>query len=296
MPGRKVRKSAGKRHKFRLGRLHWSALPGGGHYPFGLRAAKAEVLLLVGRWTELEQMYRQDCDRARAAGMRGVQARLLMHHGELLGWRRHDKRARVLLEEAAAIFRELGDDRGLLQCRNGQAVTCIALGEYERAEALVTESEGSARRRGYRQILCWLLNSHAVLCRERGQIERAIAYIEERMTISQELGGLTEVASSHMNLAVMFSEDGRHDLALEQNRAALELGHRMGDAVLQNYALYNQAQIFRKMGRGVECLDCLRQALAISRHLGDEPMERDIQKDMSNVEKAMRKNKKIEDL
>lgn len=278
------------------GRDLWTRRPNGGHYPFGLRAAKAEVLLLVGRWAELEELYEQDYGQALKAGLRDVQARLLMEKGELEGWRNRHSQAKGLFERAAVSYRELGDAKGRLRCENGLAVVHINLKQYDKAEAIINEATARARGQGLRPALCSLLNSHAVLCRERGQSERAIAYIEERMTISQELGGLTEVASSHMNLAVMFSEDGRHDLALEQNRAALELGHRMGDAVLQNYALYNQAQIFRKMGRGVECLDCLRQALAISRHLGDEPMERDIQKDMSNVEKAMRKNKKIEDL
>lgn len=234
--------------------LPWSALPGGGYHPFGLSERKAEVLLRIGRWAELEDLYNQDLERASAAGQRKRRAHLLMLQAEMLGWRNEHRQARDRFELAASLFRELGDEKSRLSCENGLAVVYMNLKEYEKAEALIETATAEARKSDHKPALCSLLNSHAVLCRERKQPDKAIACLKERMELSQALGGMTDVASSHMNLAVIYSEQRRYDLALEQNQIALEMGQRMGDVMLQHYALYNQAQMLRKVGRVGECL------------------------------------------
>lgn len=296
MSGRDARESAPGRHRFKRGRLYWEQLPGGGHYPFGLRTEKAEVLLLVGRWGELEELYRLDMEKAVGAGQWRQEAHLTMRQAELMGWRNEYVSAEGLFERAAGLYQQLGDQAGRLRCENGLVLVHINLKQFEKAEAIIENATARARGQGHRPALCSLLNSHAVLCRERKQFDRAISYLEERMEISRELEATADVASSHLNIAVFYTEKERFDLALENNHIALELGHRMGDVVLQEYALYNQAHLYRKMGRGVECLDCLRKALAKSKHLGNEQMTRDILKDISSVERAMSENRRIGDL
>ncbi len=290
------RAKAGPLQKCRAGRRCWTALPDGGHYPFQLRARKAEVLLLVGRWMELEEQYRLDLEKAEAAGLRQHQAVLLMERGELQGWRNEHGQAAASLERAARMYGELGDAPGRLRCENGLAVVSINVREYDKAEALITSSTGQARRLGLKNALCSSLNSHAVLCRERKQIGRAIAYLEERMAVSQEMGSFSDVASSHMNIAVLLTENGQYAMALRHNETALELSHKSGDIVQQEFALYNQAQILRKLGRGEECLDCLQKALAVSRHLGDEPIMQCAVNDIARVKQALVDNSRIEEL
>lgn len=250
-------------------------------------------MLLVGSWAELEDLYQQDYGQALKAGLKDIQARLLMEQGELEGWRNRHRRAGELLELADRTYRELNDAVGRFRCENGLAVVYINLGEYEKAEAIIDEATARARGQGLRPALCSLLNSHAVLCRERRESERAIAYLEERMEISREMGGVAEVASSHMNMAVLFAENGRHELALEHNRAAIELSGKIGDILMQHYALFNQAHILRHLGRLEECLEYLRRSLAMSRHLGDEPATEAILRDIANVTKKSEREKGI---
>jgi tetratricopeptide (TPR) repeat protein len=269
----------------------WSPTTGGRCYPFGLREKKAEVLLHVGRWPELEEMYRRDYDQAKAADLRGTQAWILMRHGELLGWRNHNKRAQVLLAEALDIFREQGSGEGQAQCENGLAVVCIVLKEYDRAEGLIAGAEGYARAHDHKEMLCWLLNSHAVLCRSRGLLDQAVGFLEEKLAVSRELGSVGEIASAHMNLAVLYTERDQYDLALEHNSSALALSHRTGDIVQQHYALFNQAHMLRQLGRHAECMDFLRKALLISRHLGDEQTEQQILRDIGAVNEHISKTK-----
>jgi tetratricopeptide (TPR) repeat protein len=256
-----------------------------------LRARKADVMLLVGKWVELEELYLQDFGKAVAGDLRELQARILMRHGELLGWRNQNKNAGELLGQAMSIYRELGDDEGWTQCENGLAVTCIALGEYDKAEAFITDAECRARQHDQKAHLCWLLNSHATLCKERGLFDQAISHLEEKLAISRELEAIDDVASGHMNLAVVLSEKGRHDLALEHNETALSLSHKIGDVVLQNYTAYNQARILDHLGRKAEGLVYYRIALDISRHLGDEPGEKLVLAEIARVESKNIKNR-----
>jgi tetratricopeptide (TPR) repeat protein len=240
-------------------------------------------MMLIGRWDDLEEMYRRDFEEAVAAGLKQVEARLLMEQGELLGRRNQHDRAEEHLTRAMSLYRELGDDQGWTQCESGLAVIGITMGEYDKAEALITNATNRAREHGHKAALCWLLNSHAVLCKERGQIDRAIEYLKEKMAISLELGTIDEVASSHMNIAVLYTERGQYDLAFEHNETALALCSKTGDIVLQNYTLYNQAQMLRKMKRNAECLEYFQKALDISRHLGDEPTVKLILDEIANA-------------
>lgn len=265
----------------------WSVLPDGGFHPFGLRAAKAEVLLLVGRWAELEELYEQDYGQALKAGLKEVQARLLMEQGELEEWRNRHRRAGELLELAGRTYRELDDVGGRFRCENGLAVVYINLGEYEKAEELIDSSTAQARQLGLWDALCSFLNSHAVLCKVRKQPDRAIKFLEERMAISIERGAAGDIASSHLNLAVIYSEKAQYLKALEHNEAAMALSHKMGDVMQQHYALFNQAQILRELGRMTECLDFLNKDLAVSRHLGDKDTEGLIQKEIASVREKL---------
>lgn len=273
MPGRSVKKKAERRHGFKRGRLHWSSLPGGGYYPFGLRASLSEVLLLVGRWTELEKIYGQDFAKASRAGLKDVQARLLMEQGELEGWRNQHRKAEELLARAYRTYRELNDAKGRFRCENGLAVVYLKQGEHEKAEQLITDSTAQARQLGHRDALCSFLNTHAVLCRARKQPDRAIEFLEERMAISVERGEVKDIASSHLNLAVVYTGKAQYQTALEHNGKAMALSLKIGDVMQQHYALYNQAHILRKLGRMAECLDYLGRVLALARHMGDKETE-----------------------
>lgn len=255
-----------------------------GFYPFGLRDRKADVLLLIGKWTELEEQYSLDLVKAAAAGLRRQEAMLLMGRGELQGWRNEHRQAEVSLERAACIFRELGDAAGRLRCENGLAVVYINLGLYQRAEELITTCSEQARQLGQKAALCSFLNSHAVLCRTQKKNDSAIACLEERMAVSLESENVTDIASGHMNLAVMYTERGQYNLALDYNRIALELSERTGDIMLQHHAVYNHAAIMYKLGRKAESLGYFRKALVISRHVGDDASSSLILEDIARVE------------
>jgi tetratricopeptide (TPR) repeat protein len=278
------KKKGGRERRFSKRQMLWDVLPAGGHYPFGLRADKAAVMLLVGSWAELGELYEVDYRKASEAGLKDIQARLLMEQGELEGWRNRHRRAGELLELADRTYRELNDSEGRFRCENGLAVVYINLGEYEKAEKLIDSSTAQARRLRHRDALCSFLNSHAVLCKVRKQPDRAIKYLEERMAISIERGAAGDVASSHLNLAVVYSEKAQYHRALEHNEAAIALSQKMGDVMQQHYALFNQAQILMKLGRTAECLGFLKKALAVSRHLGDGETEELILREAASIE------------
>ncbi|MCU0607812.1 MAG: tetratricopeptide repeat protein [Candidatus Edwardsbacteria bacterium] len=242
------------------------------------------MLLLIGRWPELEDLYRQDLEQAVAAGLRRQEATSLLGRGELQGWRNEHRQAEETLGRAAFIFRELGDATGRLRCENGLAVVYTHLGLYQKAEALITACSEQARQLDHRAALCSFLNSHAVLCRMQQQYDRAIACLEERMAISLARGDASDIASSHMNIAVLCSERGQHGLALDHNRIALEMSERTGDIMLQHHAVYNHASILYKLGRNAESLGFFGKALVISRHVGDDDSSALILEDIARVE------------
>lgn len=279
--------AAHTRNRLLPGRDLWTLLPNGGHHPFGLRAAKAEVLLLVGRWAELEELYERDLGLAEDSGLRERQAYLLMKQGELWGRRSQPQRAEELLIKAMELHAELGDKEQRARCENGLAGICIMLKQYDRAEVMVDRAMERVRC-GDEVALGWQLNNKAVICKRRGQLDRALELLCERMAIARRSKRPREIAISHMNLGVVHLEMGDYQKAYGHNLKCVKLSRRIGDVFNIYYAVYNMAIACERMGRKDESLSLFKEDLELARQLGDGPGAEQLLGDIARVEDAVK--------
>jgi DNA-binding CsgD family transcriptional regulator/Tfp pilus assembly protein PilF len=108
--------------------------------------------------------------------------------------------SRALLEESAAMFRELGDKSGLAYTLNVLAVVVQQAGDYELGRAFLDESLAIRRDLGDKWGIAQSLNNLGELAREQGDYEGARGLYETGLATLRELGIKGDIAGPLHNL------------------------------------------------------------------------------------------------
>jgi tetratricopeptide (TPR) repeat protein len=175
-------------------------------------------------------------------------------------------------EQALALFRELGDDVGIVRAQNLVATALMDLGR--RAEAEPTLREVLARARSlpsHRRLLGHTLRYNAAASSLSGDFEQARRYLAEATTIFNALGVQIEAGPTiKRDLAHLELRAGNAELAL---RHALEARETMDALAPHIYFLSVQqsnanglsvtAACLISLGRYDEAEACAREALDI---------------------------------
>ena len=196
--------------------------------------------------------------------------------------------ARVRLEEALALYRTLGDERGVASASQTLGSIARERGDYARSEALHGESltlwrklgdeAGEARSLNYLGFVAWLQQKHErarELCEETlvrfrglgdneviawalislgssalyaGDRRRARALLDESLALSREVGYKEGVAWSLNQLGVLAHREGDHRRAADQLRESLEIHRNLGDRWRAASVLEGLAEAFCAQG------------------------------------------------
>ena len=163
--------------------LTW-CLDGGGGAVTGLRLAGALGALWEGLGHAVEGL--GWIERALAAGADAppdVRARALEQAGRLAYARADFGRAAAWLEESLALYRAVGDRRGMAWTLNRLAATALLGGERARAPALYTESLALFGELGDQLGIAETLGSMGFTAFLEGDLDRAAALCEEGLTV-----------------------------------------------------------------------------------------------------------------
>ena len=198
-------------------------------------------------------------------------------------------RARGRLEEAMALYRDLGDDQGVASASQTLGSIARERGDYARSEALHGESLalwrklgdefGEARSLNYLGYVGWLQEKHdrvRQLCEDTlvrfrrlgdnegiawalislgssalyaGDRRRARALLEESLALSREVGYREGVAWSLNQLGVLAHREGDHRRATDLLRESLEIHQDLGDRWRTASVLENMAEALCSQGR-----------------------------------------------
>jgi len=229
---------------------------------------KAKTLELIGRWSDAEELYREQLMMVREAGDRVAEARLLTSISDLVRRLGRMDEAEQIALDGERIARELGDReaiarsvgyRGLLHWRRGQlgeALTCYA------------EQEKLARELGNRSALGMALGNRGSVYADRGEYDAALADYAESEEIVRELGDRLGIANSVGNRGTIYQSLGDYDKAmecyLEEEKIEREMGFRKGIG----HAVGNRASIHRDRKEYAEALACFREATEVHREIG----------------------------
>ncbi len=159
-----------------------------------------------------------------------MRAEALHWLGVMLDEQRDEGNATDRLEEALAIQRDIGDERGIARELNSLGVVRRNIGDLDTAEVLMTESLNRRRARSDLAGVATVLTNLGILAIDRRDFGLAIERLEEALMIDKNLGARGGSAYSSSALGTALLKVGRTDEARRLLRTALSVFHELEDA------------------------------------------------------------------
>jgi non-specific serine/threonine protein kinase len=147
------------------------------------------------------------------AAPNGALAKALYEAGSIVLFQGDYQRAISLLEEGLALFRELGDKRGVATSLVNLGFAALHLGDKERASVLRQEIEELRREPLERITLAWSTTFLALATSYEGDYERSAALARESLGIYRELGDKRGISLCHIDLGFIELIRGDHERA-----------------------------------------------------------------------------------
>ena len=153
------------------------------------------------------------------------------------------ERAIALLEEGLALFRELGDRRGVATSLINLGFALLHLGDQERAAALRQEVEALRGEPLERWTLAWLTTFLGVTALYEGDYERSGALATESLTIYRELGDKRGISLCHIDLGLIELIRGNHEPAAALLEESLRVLRGSEDKFCLAYGIFGLAAV-----------------------------------------------------
>jgi tetratricopeptide (TPR) repeat protein len=158
-----------------------------------------------------------------------LRARALSAAGLLAYWQGDYPAARARQEDSLAIWRQLGDRKGIGGSLSNLGMVARSQGDYASARALYEESMAISRELGDRWGLAASLNNLGNLAAEQGDYQGSRAQHEECLAILRELGDRGTIATALENLGNVAYDQGEHASARTLHVESLTMRHQLGD-------------------------------------------------------------------
>jgi predicted ATPase/class 3 adenylate cyclase len=209
--------------------LQWAIDNGSGEIALRLGIALERFWVVRG----LRNEGRAFLERA-LAGSAGVaadvRAKALLAAARLAFNQSNYEQGEVLAQEGLALFRELGDRRGIALSLNRLGVAAWRRGDYRSARTLLDEDLTLFREMGDRDRVAWSLFMHGLLDNKQGEYARAYSRFEESLALFRELGNKRGIAASLTQLAgTLFVSQGTQDMIYPLLEQGLLLDREVGD-------------------------------------------------------------------
>jgi predicted ATPase/Tfp pilus assembly protein PilF len=177
--------------------------------------------------------------------------------------------SQALHEQSLAIFREVGDRRGVAASLNNLANVLQHKAGYAAARALHEEALAIRRELGDRKGISASLNNLGNMAREQADFPAARALFEESLAIDRECGDLQGVAISLSNLGGVAEDQGDYAAARALHEEALEIRRKLGDKRGIASSLNHLGHVVNGLGEHALASTIDQESLAIRRELGD---------------------------
>ncbi len=235
-----------------------------------VRLKLAQVMDLVGKWQEANELYQQALDLAVQLDDLQAMARCETAMGEHLRKRGLYKEAASRLNEARAKFEQIDDLAGVGQTLHTEGTLTAQQGDFERARSLYESSLEIRRQLNDWAAIASLLSNLGNVARLQGKYEEARALQEEGLAIRQESGDKWAIAVSLNNLGNVALNIGDHTAAREYLQKAVALEREVGDRAKQVNALNDLGNVVRSQGDYSAAQSLYTEALQINRELDNK--------------------------
>ena len=167
-----------------------------------------------------------------------------------------------MYEEGLALFREMGDLRGVAREANGLAVAHRRQGNLERAREFFEEALGACNEIGDEAQIASILSNLADVVSQSGDAERARELIRQALEIFRKIGYPPGVAWSYSQMGDHARRENDDEAAKERYEQALEAFEQIGDRMGVGRCLQDLAE-----------LACSREELAEARRMFERALE-----------------------
>jgi predicted ATPase/class 3 adenylate cyclase len=151
----------------------------------------------------------------RQLGDRWSEAYMLMMMGNAAGEANELPEALRYLEQSAALFEELGDDRYTVLALSNVSWVAGALGDPVRDRQINEEILRRARAAGYERMIAGALAALASFARQDGRLDEARAMCAEAISIEHRRGDVHELATDLGRMAAIVVRAGEPETAAE---------------------------------------------------------------------------------
>lgn len=241
----------------------------------GDRPSEAEGRLLLGKVLQKQGAYddaRASLERAHrlldGAAPSPLAGNILHNLGVVLLAQSDDARAGGYFQRAAALFRQLGDQRGEATATLGLNAVASYSGDYARARDLAAAALDLLRAVGDRQGEAYALSNMADDVLALGDYLAARAYLEQALKIFQAIGSWEGVGWAFNNLGEVSFALGDYARARAHFSAALAIFQAIGLAEDESGALRFLGLLAHLEGADEQALDLAGQAMAIAARIG----------------------------
>jgi hypothetical protein len=173
-----------------------------------------------------------------------LHAKVLLGAARLANWQVDGDEAVRLCEESLALYKELGDRRGVAESLVWMSVAQRNRGELAQATTLVEATRDIYTELGDESGVAEALRNLSIIARNLGQTGRAVALGEESLTAFEALGDERHIARGRTQLGLAVLQKG--DLS-RARRLFIEglYGHgRVGDRWFVGHALLGLAAVY----------------------------------------------------
>ncbi len=232
-----------------------------------IRLNLGEILQLVGRLTEADELYRQTLALAEQLGDRSAQAWCYTAMGELFRKQGQYAAAWTRLEQARTIFEALDDQAGVGQVLHYGGTVAWNQGDYEVARRRYEESLAIRRQLHDQDRIARLLSNLGLVAQHLGDYESARQLYTESLEIRYKLGDKWAIAISLNNLGYLSIEQGNYEAAWTQLDVAVSLYREVGERLELATALNNLGNVARDQGDYATARSLYEEGLTINRAL-----------------------------
>jgi tetratricopeptide (TPR) repeat protein len=251
--------------------LAWST---GGHIDVGLRLAAAlgmfwQVRGYLGEGRNwLARFLAEDRELGRDADL--VRAKAL-HRAGLLAWGQGDYVAAwSSCKASGALYRALGDKRGLARALCSQAAASRSQGDLATARALLEESlvllGQTDDKYGLAQALFW----RAATAYSERDFERARSTAEALMDLGRATGSTFALAGAHEFLGWVAFAQGDYVVAQAHTEKSLRFWQELQDEIAVGIMLYWLGNMLYAQGDYVQAGVCYEESLEKARRVGSK--------------------------
>ena len=223
-----------------------------------------------GYWSEGRRWLKAVLALTGTGARKEMRARALSAAGELAAVQGDEPEARLLLSESVALYRELGDDSGLVLPLSTLGLVLVKQGDPAAGILLLEESITLCRKLGLKWELSRVLLRAASNAYRQGDLGQVTALTQESLALARELGDKILIAHALNTLGYATWLQGDPGQARALAEEGLMLRRELGDKALITSALETLGSIALSQDDLERATACFTEGLSVAQELGNQ--------------------------